>query len=498
MNEHDQSDPKPVPEPFAEEPLTPNVEPEQQPAPPSTPFSPVIKPQATVQPRATYNYQHASQGGAPVEGASQYSASGGPAASSQPKIRGAFIALIIGVALFAGLMGAVIGGSVVSGISSELRTIIPELNIDSTTYDNLAQDTNTDLSVQVAKKVLPTVVSIQVTGATAVNPFTGQESSAASSGSGVIIRSDGYILTNNHVIEAGQSVQVTAGTETYDAKVVGSDPSTDLAVLKIEATSLPAIKIGSSSNLEVGSYVMAVGSPFGLEKSVSTGIISGLGRSNLLEGASSITAYINLIQTDAAINPGNSGGALVDAAGQLIGINTLISSTSGSSAGVGFAIPVDSAMDIANQLIDSGKASHPFLGVSTQSVNEASAKQYGLPVNAGAYVVYTSPDSPAEKAGLTRGDIIVKIGNQDIDTTEDVFTAVRSGKAGEKVTIEYYRSNEKKSVEVTLGSDANQQNSQGQDIAPPVEPSAPNTTNPHGDMSIDELLEMLKQYGLGQ
>lgn len=243
---------------------------------------------------------------------------------------------------------------------------------------------------------------------------------------------------------------------------------------------------------------MAVGSPFGLEKSVSTGIISGLGRSNLLEGASSITAYINLIQTDAAINPGNSGGALVDAAGQLIGINTLISSTSGSSAGVGFAIPVDSAMDIANQLIDSGKASHPFLGVSTQTIDAASAKQYGLPVNAGAYVVYTTPDSPAEKAGLTRGDILVKIGSNDIETTEDVFTAVRSSKAGEKVTIEYYRTNEKKSVEVTLGSDANQQNTQGQDAVPQNGQNSQNGQNPHGDLGINELLDMLRQYGFGE
>lgn len=392
-----------------------------------------------------------------------------------------------------GIFGTVVGGALMYKVTGGASSATAQKVQTSPASSGVATDASGELSVKVAKAVLPSVVSVNVTGAATINPFTGQESTMASSGSGVIIRDNGYILTNNHVIEGAQKYSVIIGTKTYEAKLVGTDSSTDLAVLKVEETNLPAIKLGDSANLAVGSYVMAVGSPFGLEKSVSTGIISGLGRSNLLEGASSITAYINLIQTDAAINPGNSGGALVDANGRLIGINTLISSTSGSSAGVGFAIPVNSAMDIANQLIGTGKASHPFLGVSTQTVDKASAAQYGLPVESGAYVVYTSPKSPAEKAGLTRGDIIVKIGSTAISTTEDIFTAVRSHKAGESVTIEYYRADKKQTLTVVLGSDATQTTSTPSQGNTSQEQDGGAQTNPHGNLDIQDLLNLLQQ-----
>ncbi len=216
-----------------------------------------------------------------------------------------------------------------------------------------------EVSEAVAAKVVPAVVNVTVQQQ-GFDPFTGQNVRRdVGNGSGVIVREDGYILTNYHVIEGADSIVVTVGVEDKPATVVGIDTSSDLAVLKIEGDGYPAAEAGSSKDLRVGQYVMAVGSPFGLEKTVTVGIISALNRSSLVDGTNDLTTYTNLIQTDAAINPGNSGGALVDSLGRLVGINTLIQSPSGSvgapqSAGIGFAIPVDFAIDIAKQLIETG------------------------------------------------------------------------------------------------------------------------------------------------
>ena len=205
---------------------------------------------------------------------------------------------------------------------------------------------------------------------------------------------------------------------------------------------------------------MAVGSPFGLEKTVTSGIVSALQRSEQVQqGANDLTTYTNLIQTDAAINPGNSGGALVDEQGKLVGINTLIQSPSGGvgaaqSAGIGFAIPVDFATSIADQLIASGKASHPYMGVSTQTIDESLAAQYGLPVQSGALVAFVQPDGPAENAGIERGDIITKIGDTDITGVADIFAGVREYKIGDTVTVEAFRNDQARTFSVTLGSDA--------------------------------------------
>ena len=204
---------------------------------------------------------------------------------------------------------------------------------------------------------------------------------------------------------------------------------------------------------------MAVGSPFGLEKTVTSGIVSALQRSERVQqSATDITTYTNLIQTDAAINPGNSGGALVDEQGRLVGLNTLIQSPSGGvgaaqSAGIGFAIPVDFAMAIADQLIKSGKASHPFIGVSTQTVDEALSVQYNLPVKSGALVAFVQPDGPSATAGIKRGDIIVKIGDTRVASVEDVFAAIRQYKIGDRVKVDLVRADSTLSVDLTLGSD---------------------------------------------
>ncbi len=305
---------------------------------------------------------------------------------------------------------------------------------------------NLDVATAVAKKVVPSVVSVTIQQP--VTDFSGNQSyQKVGTGSGVIIRADGYILTNNHVVEGAERVIVTVGLEDKVATVVGTDPSTDLAVLKIEGSGYPAVEAGSSKDLQVGQFVMAVGSPFGLEKTVTSGIISALQRSEQAQGqtANDITTYTNLIQTDAAINPGNSGGALVDAQGKLVGINSLIQSPSGGvgaaqSAGIGFAIPVDFAIDIANQLIESGKATHSYVGISTETVDENLAAQFGLPMKSGALVRFVAPGAPAEAAGIKRGDVIVKIGDARVTSVADVFAAIREHKVGDTVPFEVVRS----------------------------------------------------------
>jgi len=371
----------------------------------------------------------------------------------------------------AGSLGAVVGGVFVAvavvwslGLlpgSKPLRplteaTTTPIAKSPAITIN--AGNNMAEVSEAVATKVVPSVVNVTIR-AEGFDPFSGQSfARELGNGSGIIIRSDGYILTNNHVIDGADQIIVTVGVEDMPATVVGVDPSSDLAVLKIEGEGFPSVTPGSSQDLRVGQYVMAVGSPFGLEKTVTVGIISALNRSSLVDdGQADITTYTNLIQTDAAINPGNSGGALVDATGKLVGVNTLIQSTTGTSAGIGFAIPVDFAMDIADQLITTGRATHPYIGVSTATVDENVSAQFGLPVQSGALVQFVSPGSPAEVAGVQRGDIIVTIGGREITSVEDVFAAVREHRVGDKVPVEVVRGDIRQTFDVTLGSDADRQ-----------------------------------------
>ena len=281
------------------------------------------------------------------------------------------------------------------------------------------------------------------------------EYTESSLGSGIIISSDGYILTNYHVIENADRLQVTADGGEYEAQVVGTDPSSDLAVLKIDADNLTAIEIGSSADLTVGEWVMALGSPYGLEQSVSTGIVSATSRTTSeLNSDTSSAVYTNMIQTDAAINPGNSGGALVDKDGKLIGVNTLIASSSGSSSGVGFAIPVDYAINIAQQIIDGKQPSHAQLGVSATTVTSQLAQRYGLDADSGAYVSQVNPGSSAAQAGLKEGDIVTKLGDTEITSSSDLVLAVRSHNVGDTVSITYVRDGQENTAEVTLGSDS--------------------------------------------
>jgi putative serine protease PepD len=357
-----------------------------------------------------------------------------------------------------GVVGGVLGGLLVTVI---LVWGFDLGGLGGGASETITIETDGEVSpaVAVAAKVVPSVVHVSVEGAR-FNPLTGMTTfTELGNGSGVILRHDGYIVTNNHVIEGADRVIVTIGMEELVAEVVGADTSTDLAVLKVDETGLPAAETGDTADLTVGQPVVAVGSPFGLDSSVTSGIISALSRSTLAFGVSDVAAYTNLIQTDAAINPGNSGGALADEEGVVIGVNTLIESPSGAvgapqSAGIGFAIPIDFVVDVAEQLIANGCVVHPYLGVTTTSLDGATAARYGLSVDAGAVVQGVTEGSPAERAGLLRGDIIVRIGDAPVAGFGDVFTAVRSHDVGEAVAVVVVREAEEVELEAVLGADA--------------------------------------------
>ncbi|MBI1178087.1 Do family serine endopeptidase [bacterium] len=265
-------------------------------------------------------------------------------------------------------------------------------------------------------------------------------------GSGVIISKDGYILTNNHVVQDADEVEVrlSSGKKDYTAKVVGADPKSDVAVLKIDAHDLPAITFGDSDQIEVGDLVLAVGNPFGIGQTVTMGMVSATGRGNM--GLD----YEDFIQTDAAINPGNSGGALVDAHGRLIGINTAIISRSGGNQGIGFAVPVNLARSVMESLVENGRVIRGFLGVNIQNVNQDLADAFKLDKAQGALVAQVSPDSPAEKAGLKDGDVIVGFNGKDITDSRHLKLMVGETLPGTKVPVEIVRDGHSKTLEVTL------------------------------------------------
>ena len=361
--------------------------------------------------------------------------------------------------------GAVVGGILVAAGVIWAVGLVPGVRpverapVDATPPSEIpiVAGQDVDAAVAVAAKVMPSVVNVSVEREFR-NIFTGgTEWREVGNGSGVIVREDGYILTNFHVIEGADRVVVTVGVQDVEATVAGIDPSTDLALLKIPGAGHPAIEFGSSADLEVGQFVVAVGSPFGLEKTVTSGIISALQRTPE-GGGPGIARYTNLIQTDAAINPGNSGGALVDATGRLIGINTLIQSPAGAvgtpqSAGIGFAIPSDFARTVADQLIETGRAIHPYLGVQTVTIDENLAVQFDLPVRAGALVQFVEPESPAYVGGLQRGDIVISASGTEITRAEDLVAVIRSSNVGDVLEVTVVRADTERDLEFTLGSD---------------------------------------------
>jgi serine protease Do len=267
-------------------------------------------------------------------------------------------------------------------------------------------------------------------------------------GSGVIISEDGYILTNNHVVDGADEIKVASAdnTTTYEAKVIGADPQTDIAVVKVEAKGLPAITITDSDNLGVGDVVLALGNPFGVGQTVTMGIVSAKSRAGM-----GIVDYEDFIQTDASINPGNSGGALVDAGGRLVGINTAILSRTGGNQGVGFAVPVNLARSVMEQLIERGKVTRGYLGVMIQPVTPDLAKEFKLPANSGALVGDVTKDSPADEAGLKDGDVVVQFNGKKVADSRHLRLMVSQTAPGTKVELKILRDGKEQFFTVKLG-----------------------------------------------
>lgn len=276
----------------------------------------------------------------------------------------------------------------------------------------------------------------------------GYAQKSVSSGSGVIYSKDGYIITNNHVIDGADRIQVIHDNRTYEAKLIGNDPSTDLAILKVDGEDMPSIKIGSSKDLEVGSWVLAVGNPFNLTSTVTAGIVSARGRNiNILEGAFPIESFI---QTDAAINPGNSGGALVDESGLLVGINTAILSKTGSYAGYGFAVPVDIVKKTVDDLIQYGEVQKVFIGAEVADVDYSLATKLNAAKGGGVVVTFLQNDGVAKKSGLKQGDIIRKINNEKIKNQAYFDETLSYFNPGDKVKVQYERDGELFEVDLVL------------------------------------------------
>lgn len=315
-------------------------------------------------------------------------------------------------------------------------------------------------AIEVANKVLPSVVGIEVNFSISSNYhtfFQERASTSTATGSGVIISEDGYILTNNHIVDASSSsssyytvseakkvvVYLYNEDEPIEAKIVGTDSVTDLAILKIDRDDLTPAKIGDSDSVQVGEFAMAIGNPLDLKSTVTSGIISGLNREIEDESGTMYT----LIQTDAAINSGNSGGALVNADGELIGINTLKMSGTGIE-GMGFAIPINSTLDITEQLIATGKVSRPYIGISGIDVTEAYSRYYNLPV--GIYVAEIQNDGPAKNSDLKAGDVILEFNGKKVESMSQLNKEKNNCKIGDEITLKVSRENDGKDEELEI------------------------------------------------
>lgn len=280
-----------------------------------------------------------------------------------------------------------------------------------------------------------------------MQPFSSpRRAQPRSMGSGFIISKDGYILTNAHVVESVEEITVKLNDKReFDAKVIGTDRKTDIALIKIEAKNLPTVTQGDPEKLKVGEWVLAIGSPFGFEHSVTAGIVSAKGRSLAQEN------FVPFIQTDVAINPGNSGGPLFNMAGEVVGINSQIYSRTGGFMGLSFAIPIDVATDIADQLKVSGKITRGRIGVMIQELTKELAESFGLSEPNGALVVAVQKDSPAEKAGVAVSDVILEFDGKDVDSSADLPRIVGNTKPGSKVSMQVWRDGKIKKISITVG-----------------------------------------------
>lgn len=362
---------------------------------------------------------------------------------------------VISIGILFTVLGLIIGLALSSQLNLQTKGYSQDTVISKESIDILTK-TNQALS-EVAMAVKPSVVNISsirtIRTQGIPHPFFNdpffrrffgdefrfferpREHRQSGLGSGVIVDKDGYILTNYHVVKDADEIKVKLSDKReFTGKVIGTDPKTDLAVIKIQADKLPVIKWGDSDKLRVGEMILAIGNPFGLNQTVTAGIVSATGRANV-----GIADYEDFIQTDAAINPGNSGGALVNIRGELIGINTAIFSTSGGYQGIGFAIPSNMAKVVMENLIKKGKVVRGWLGVSIQAITPELAKQFGLQSEKGVLVSDVMEDSPAEKAGLKRGDIILELDGKEFSEPSALRNAVAVIPPGKEVTIKILR-----------------------------------------------------------
>ena len=367
------------------------------------------------------------------------------------------------------IMFTAIGGLVALGAAHSLgwtgKTVIIEDTNQGVSQANLTADgplpsTPTDF-VAAAERTVEAVVHVKTTAERVQNyynpfndlffgrPSTPEKFEVEGSGSGVILTEDGYIVTNNHVIKGAKTIVVTtSNNDEYEAELIGADPTTDIALLKIEGIELTKVSVANSDEVRLGQWVLAVGNPFNLTSTVTAGIISAKGRDiNIIDEQSAIESFL---QTDAAVNPGNSGGALVNTAGELVGINTAISSRSGSFEGYSFAVPANLMLKVVNDLKEYGRVQRAFIGINYNEVTAALSEELNLEVNKGVYVANVISEGAADDAGITKGDVIINVNGKYIASGADLTEALGQRRPGEKLSVVVNRSGKNKAFEVVL------------------------------------------------
>lgn len=377
--------------------------------------------------------------------------------------RSILVLAIVLVACLGGVLGSIftiryLGISNLNYASIEERQQLILTGRQSDTSYNIPAHIN---FLSTANRVVPGVVHIRTgygPGVFSLNPLQHYERPVHSSGSGVIISDDGYIVTNNHVIEDATNIEVVMNNnQRYYAKLVGADANTDLALLKIKATNLPFVSYGDSDRVQPGEWVLAIGNPFDLNSTVTAGIVSAKARNiGILQERNGLSVEA-FIQTDAAVNPGNSGGALVNLSGELIGVNTAIATSSGSYQGYSFAIPVSLVKKVMDDLLEFGKVQRGFLGVNIGDVDAVRAERYDLTVTQGAFVSNVLPGSAAEESGLHAGDVIVAIDNHAVNSVSELLEWVARNRPGQEILVTFLRQGARKEVKARL------KNSQGSD-----------------------------------
>ena len=367
------------------------------------------------------------------------------------------------------IMFTAIGGLVALGAAHSLgwtgKTVIIEDTNQGVSQANLTADgplpsAPTDF-VAAAERTVEAVVHVKTTAERVQNyynpfndlffgrPSTPEKFEVEGSGSGVILTEDGYIVTNNHVIKGAKTIVVTtSNNDEYEAELIGADPTTDIALLKIEGNALTKVDVANSDKVRLGQWVLAVGNPFNLTSTVTAGIISAKGRDiNIIDEQSAIESFL---QTDAAVNPGNSGGALVNTAGELVGINTAISSRSGSFEGYSFAVPANLMLKVVNDLKEYGRVQRAFIGINYNEVTAALSEELNLEVNKGVYVANVISEGAADDAGITKGDVIINVNGKSIVSGADLTEALGQRRPGEKLSVVVNRSGKNKAFEVVL------------------------------------------------